>query len=341
MNNCFKSTYCLIALLILTVSLPVQSATLSLGAGKPYALIQLGDDGGDTTSNPGSGVGDKLEITSNSTVFGSTLKGVDGKPELNKISSSRVTGSFDRESGVSNDISSSQVASQNTLDSTTFETIAADARALSSYWAGQSGTDVAVNENGTTLTLTASGGLGTVYNVTDGFILNSGARLVLDGGVGDFFVFNISDQHEFNINTSIIELTGDITASEVLFNVLGNVGSATIIDDNSSVNSHSIFQGTLLAVGRDVTIQGNHFHTYDDNSAANTTEVTAADAIAERATDPTSAGVFGQIVAGQALLFDDSDISYQPFMAAPVPLPATIWLLGTTLLGLLGVKRKH
>lgn len=330
------------------VALPISSF-YDLGSGKPYALIQLGNNGGDATSRGrASGEeGDKLEITSNSSVFASTIKGVDNKPEKNKISTSKVTGSWDREKGVVNDSSSSFTGSRARLSAKNFNSIAANARATSTFWAEEAGTDISVNLNSSKKTIAGAGGGANVFNVTDGFVLNSGAKLTLTGGEGDFFVFNVSEHHEFKIQSnSIIELGGDIEASEVLFNVLGNIGSAE--DDGALIGGGSIFQGTLLAPGRKVEITQNHFYTFDSGDfmgteAPETTEITAAAAIAEkeaRDRDSQWGGLFGQIVAGGAINFTESDISHQPFMATPVPEPTTLTLMGIGLAGIGLARRK-
>ena len=326
-----------VLLLLLPGSALADPFLLSLGSAKPYTLLQLGDNGGDTTSagvTPPAG-DDKLEITSNSSVFGSTLKGIDGG-EKNKITTSKVTGAWDTESNSINDISSSFTGSQNEVGTTAFNAIAQDAKDLSAFWSGQAGTDISINLNSSTATVTASGGGANVFNVTDGFVLNSGAKLTLTGGAGDYFVFNISEDHLFSIQShSIIELAGDILASEVLFNVLGNTGTA--IDDGALIGGNSIFQGTLLATGRKVEITQNHFYTFmsggladsdGGTNAPSTTEITAAQAIAEKEMNTSSwGGLWGQVVAGGTLNFTESDIAYDPFMPMPVPEPGTAVML--------------
>ena len=344
----------LLAIILLSSCLWVSSAyavPYDLGAGSPYALIQLGNDGWDSTSwddaSDRSG-GDKLEITSNSSVFGSTLKGEDDKDELNKITTSKVTGSWEREQGVDKDFSSSYRGGANSLSSSEFNSVGQDARETSQYWAGQSGTDIAIDLNNSNMTLTGTTGGANVYNLTSDFSLNSWSKLTLTGGEGDFFIFNISEDLKFKLNSnSIIELRGDILASEVLFNVLGNIGET--VDDEVEIASGSIFQGTLLTPGRKVKISQNHFHTFDSGDyegteAPETTEITAADAIFEKESSQGNSswgGLFGQVVAGGAIDFSESDISYEAFDVNPVPVPTSVLLLGSGVIGLVGFRRKR
>ena len=320
------------ALLLSVIGSPAfggpMSPPFNLGGAKPYSLLQLGNQGGDG--------GNKLEITSNSSVFGSTLKGVDDAGEDNKLTSnSAVRGSWDRETGVDNDLSSSFTGSQATLSQSDFNDIAADAVKASQFWAGQAGTGISINLNsGATQTVMGSTGGANVFDVTGGFILNSGAKLTLTGDPGDFFVFNIPEDLLFSIQSnSIIELAGDIEATEVLFNVLGNIDDPG--PDDALIGGGSIFQGTLLAPGRKVEITQNHFFTFMSGSGQpGTTEITAAAAIAEKEQNDSSwGGLFGQIVAGGTLNFTESDISHQPFMTSSVPIPSTLLFFGLGFVG--------
>jgi hypothetical protein len=99
-----------------------------------------------------------------------------------------------------------------------------------------------VNLNSANLTLNAGN-----YSATD-FLMNSGAILTINGSASDTFVLN--DSGGFDFTKSFIVLTGGITADNVLFNVTGTGTTAGVSGDNS------IFYGTLLAVSRNINIQG-------------------------------------------------------------------------------------
>ena len=120
----------------------------------------------------------------------------------------------------------------------------------------------------------------------------------------DYFIFNIGANAKFDINSGAnIHLLGDIAPSEVLFNVLGGGGEA------DAKIQESIFKGTLLT-GRNALI--------NDNEGTNF--------------------ILGAIIADGKLLFAESVITHQPFLAptpvlAPVPVPAAGLLFGSVLAG--------
>jgi hypothetical protein len=96
--------------------------------------------------------------------------------------------------------------------------------------------------------------------------------------------------------------------------------------------------------GRDVQVTENHFYTfasgghdssgtglapYNADDAPSTREVMAADAIEEKENnDANSGGLWGQIIAGGALKFSESDVSHQllavPMSAPIVPIPGAV-----------------
>jgi PEP-CTERM motif len=85
------------------------------------------------------------------------------------------------------------------------------------------------------------------YSAT-GFSMNSGSILTISGGPNDTFVLN--DSGDFSFAKSFIVLVGGITADNVLFNITGTGTTVTVSGSNS------IFYGTVLAVSRNISIDG-------------------------------------------------------------------------------------
>ncbi len=335
----FKATS--YALFILILTLTAMSTTFGdpVGFCSNYAIIQLGDPPG------AGGDDDNLDIESNSSVFGGVLKGNDTKasPDFKtKLSTSKVTTRWDVETevGVGRDKTGSAVLSiggtQNAIGTTKMNQIRSKATTASTYWASQTATNLSSDDHsdldgGGGLTLTGSTGGANVYNSTDDFKVNS-EKLTLTGGVGDYFVFNIFADQVFDINSGAeIELLGDITPEEVLFNVLGFVGGGG--QDDAKVQGNSLFRGTLLALGRNVLVSQNHFDTFnssgliDDDGNYQAPETTSIDW--QTATE----GLFGQVVAGGKITWSESDIKHHGFC---VPEPSLGLLLGISLVGLVG-----
>ena len=119
-------------------------------------------------------------------------------------------------------------------------------------------------------------------------------------------MFNVYGD-EFSINSgSEIQLLGDITASDILFNIIGS-GSAV------SLNS-SYTYGTILAPNRGLNVS-SHTHT-------------------------------GALIAGsEGINISSSNIGYDPFMPMnpvyPSPEPSTVLLLGSGLAGLGWYRRRR
>jgi len=274
----------------------VASATTlpTLGDAKQFTLFQIGNGGN------GDGI---LEVTSSSTVYGDVAKAASSSGNDLKVSSSTINGATYRAPGVGLDISSSIITGGNNANQNLASAVA-DAQTAATVVASLPGISDTVNLNSTTKTFTATGG-GMVINVSGDFILNSNATLRLDGSSPlDFFVFNISANAKFEVQGSKIELLGEISPSDVLFNVMGQAGGPG--EDDAKIQQ-SLFRGTLLAAGRNVIINDNEF------AEGN--------------------GIYGAIIAGNKLLFAESDIMHEPF--CPVPEPSSVALFSCFGLGLL------
>ena len=268
----------------------VEAGTIPmLGAAKPFTLFQIGNGGN------GDGI---LEVTSSSTVYGDVAKASSSSGNELKVSSSTINGATYRSSGVSLSVSSSTITGGNNAN-VDLSAAVADAHTAAMDAMMLPGISDTVNLNGTTKTFTATGGP-VVINVSGNFILNSGAKLRLTGSSPlDFFIFNIAANAKFEIQGSDIELLGEITPMDVLFNVKGVAGGGG--EDDAKIQE-SLFQGTLLAAGRNVIINDNEY------AEGN--------------------GLYGAIIAGNKLLFAESDITHDPFMPTVVPEPTTLWLAG-------------
>jgi hypothetical protein len=93
-----------------------------------------------------------------------------------------------------------------------------------------------------------AGGRNTVVNLTSINITNSSKNLTINGGLNDFFIFNVAE--DVVVTNGAIQTTGGIPASHILFNVLGTGDSVKLS------NGSSLLTGTFLApnVGQKITL---------------------------------------------------------------------------------------
>src|SRR6266704_2261715 len=253
---------CLAAGLLLSLSTtaPGLAANIDLGLAGNYTIFGLGSSVGvgsaDTlTGNTAEIYGDVAvgaDTTSANAIGNATLqKGfiqgslyVDGP--VTPASYTIVNKNFTVSGTVFGTTPANPGPNPDSVGTGTFDLVPAvqDAIARSAFYAGVGGQTALgnVNLNSANLTLNAGN-----YSATD-FLMNSGAILTIHGGPGDTFVLNDSGGCDFT--KSFIILTGGITSANVLFNVTGAGTTAGVSGDNS------IFFGTLLAVSRNINIQG-------------------------------------------------------------------------------------
>jgi len=101
-----------------------------------------------------------------------------------------------------------------------------------------------LNLNGVSLTIgaTASTNVFSFQNLT----INNGGVLTLSGNSTSKFIFDITGSLSVN-NNSAIKLTGGLTSSDVVFNLIGN-GDGNVLNNSSSLN------GTVIATQREISM---------------------------------------------------------------------------------------
>jgi hypothetical protein len=188
--------------------------------------VAVQENNGNITGNIGIGTGGSYTNTGPSTVTGA-IDFADPVGSNYNISNTTVTGGAVR----------NQTLVNNAI---------AEYTAISNYWAGISGSSLSLGYvNG--YTLDATGGGAHVYNV--GSVRTRGAGMVINGGVNDLVILNISGSTvDFQ---APVTLSGGITSDQVLFNIrssgtnLTSSGAAgnvygTLIDLSGNVNLTSV-----------------------------------------------------------------------------------------------------
>jgi hypothetical protein len=118
----------------------------------------------------------------------------------------------------------------------------ADAKTASAAAAALAPTQTFKSINRAT-TITGNGGLN-VINING----DISASLTLSGSASDVFIINVKGDLSLH-GTASLNLSGGVTASNVLYNFVGRHGSI-------STHSHTVVNGTLLALRYDVSING-------------------------------------------------------------------------------------
>lgn len=140
------------------------------------------------------------------------------------------------------------------------------------------------------------------------------------------------------------EVTAYFEGTDALFDSLISVNGSSEFFPNhttsvgTAYNLGTFSAGTLLTVKLNVLDTGNGFYT---GPAANNPDGLEHARIIENwnGTGRTFVG-FEDIWGGGDLDYDDHRVSFSNTQASPVPVPAAAWLLGSGLLGLVGVSRR-
>ena len=127
---------------------------------------------------------------------------------------------------------------------------ASDAIAASNFAAGLSasggGYPTTINQN-TSLSLSGAANQTVVLQLSD-FVLSGTAALTLQGTATTTYIINVTNKFSLS-GSSIVQLSGGLTADNVLFNVR-NSGDATM-------SSSAVVNGIVLATGRTMKMSGS------------------------------------------------------------------------------------
>jgi hypothetical protein len=337
----------LTALLLIGLANIASAGNISLGSAKDFTVLEFGEKA--------------LNITSNSVIFGDVGKKKGGDKLF--VSGSTVTGQLYGDSNLSIDISNSGGTNVNTGDTATtiagdpgvntsgkfsskdtyhnptydpfvkmdMSTAVSDALAASTAAAAETANHTYSSgfslTSGATQTINGVGG-GTVVDISGGNfeIDGSGSVLTLHGGdANDYFIINYRGSNDFKITSGgAINLTGSLTASDVLWNIV-NSGSKVELTGNAGSTPDAPILGTFLAADRGFNISSVETIPHGP---------------------PYERFIEGAIYGGgngEGINITQSIIKYGPFMQPTpppeVPEPSSAVLLGFGLIGILAFGR--
>jgi hypothetical protein len=138
------------------------------------------------------------------------------------------------------------------LTKESFASIQKDAVSAATAFAALKPTQTFSQQIQNTTTVKGNGGQN-VIAINTQLNLQNGQNLIVSGGSGDTFIFNIAQGQDFKLqNGSSILLTG-VSPSQVVFNFLGNGANVQIQGNNNGASNTS---GIFLNVEGQINIQG-------------------------------------------------------------------------------------
>ena len=328
----------LTALLLIGLANVASAGDISLGSASNFTVLELGEKA--------------LSINSNSLIYGNVGKKKGGDKFL--MSGSTITGQVYGDSNLSLDVSNSGGTNVNTGNTATkiagdldvktsgkfssndayhnptydpfvkmdMSTAVSDVLAASSAAAAKTANHTYSNglslTSGATQTINGVGG-GTVVDIRGGKfeIDGSGSVLTLHGGdADDYFIINYRSSDDFKITSGgAINLTGGLTASDVLWNIVKS-GSKIELTGNKGKTPDAPIIGTFLAADRGFNISSVETIPHGP---------------------PYERFIEGAIYGGgngEGINITQSIIKYDPFMQ-PIPIPEPT-SLALALLGVVG-----